>query len=282
VANPAFKGALHRLLGMERKRTFPPFARPTFIEWFKARGGSPQRDKKVVLFNDTYMTYNYPQIGMAAVKVLEAAGVQVILPAKKKCCGRPMISKGMLSAARANAIHNIGSLLGYVEQGYPIVGCEPSCIATFRDEYPDLIDDKRAEAVGKNVFMIDEFLAMLHRKGELNLKFTDLKKNILYHGHCYQKALIGTAPSLISLRLPPGYKVEEIDSGCCGMAGAFGYEVEHYDISLKIGGVRLFPAVKSCKDGAEVAVAGVSCRQQVEHGTGVKARHLIEVLADAL
>ena len=130
--------------------------------------------------------------------------------------------------------------------------------------------------------MIDEFLAMLKDKGELDLKFTDLKKEILYHGHCYQKALIGTDPSLAALRSPPGYKVEEIKSGCCGMAGSFGYEAEHYDLSLKIGGVKLFPEVESRKNGVEVAVTGISCRQQIEHATGVKPRHLIEVLADAL
>ena len=282
AANPAFKWTLQWLTNIERRRTLPTFAHPTFRGWFKSRGGSPKKDKKVVLFDDTYTNYNHPSVGMAAVKVLEAAGFQVILPSKKKCCGRPMISKGLLKEARSNAEYNIDGLFGYVEHGYPIVGLEPSCITTFRDEYPDLVDDDRAEVLGRNVLMIDEFLSKLQDKDQLDLKFTDLKKDVLYHGHCYQKALIGTAPSLFSLRLPSGYRVEEIESGCCGMAGSFGYEAEHYDLSLKVGGVKLFPAVESRVEGTEVAVAGISCRHQIEDGTGVKPRHLIEILADAL
>jgi Fe-S oxidoreductase len=197
-----------------------------------------------------------------------------------------MISKGLLEQARAHARHNVEFLYPYTQRGVPIVGCEPSCILTLRDEYPDLLSEgeerERARVVARNSYLIDEFLATLHEKGELRLAFGDVSgRKVLFHGHCHQKALVGTRHSLAALRLP-GYQVEEVAAGCCGMAGAFGYEAEHYDISMAIGGQRLFPAVKAKGEDWEVAVTGVSCRQQIEHGTGRRARHLVELLRDAL
>ncbi len=272
-----------RVLGIHGKRQLPPFASQTFDRWFTARNGAraAARQGSVVLFNDCYMTYNYPDIGKAAVKVLEAAGFEVIL-AEKKCCGRPMISKGLLREAKANAAYNVDRLSQYAAKGIPVVGCEPSCILIFRDEYPDLVDDPRAVALAKSTFMIEEFLVGLHQRGALNLPFTHGAKSFLLHGHCHQKALIGSAPSLHALRLLPGAKVEEVDSGCCGMAGSFGYEKEHYDLSIAIGNRRLFPAVRAKGSEWEIVAAGVSCRQQIPHGTGRRARHLVQVLADAL
>jgi FAD/FMN-containing dehydrogenase/Fe-S oxidoreductase len=278
---------LEKLVGIDRRRTLPPFARHPFDQWFRqhvsATGSRAQG--KVILFHDTFMNYNYPEIGQAAVAVLERAGYEVMLVAKK-CCGRPMISKGMLEEARANAIYNVNLLAPYAEQGLPIIGCEPSCILTLRDEYPDLVADTRVAAVATNSFMIEEFLAQLHGRGELNLRFTDVKRHLLLHGHCHQKALIGTGPSLTMLRLPPGFEVDEVDSGCCGMAGSFGFEQEHYDLSRAIGSRRLFPAVQAKRQATngdfDVVAAGVSCRQQVEHFTGKRPKHLVEVLAEAL
>lgn len=282
-----------RLLGIHRNRHLPPFARETFTRWFAQRNGrrgappapglaaGPGSRGQVVLFNDTYMTYNYPELGKAAVKVLEAAGFEVIL-ADKKCCGRPMISKGLLRQARENAAYNVNRLSRYAEQGIPIVGLEPSCILTFRDEYPDLIDDPRAERLAKGTFLIEEFLLGLHEQGQLSLPLRPGARSVLLHGHCHQKALVGSSPSLQVLRLLPGAEVEEVDSGCCGMAGSFGYEREHYEMSLAIGNRRLFPAIKAKGPEWEVVAAGVSCRQQIAHGTGRRAKHLIEVLADAL
>ena len=284
---------LHSALGIHRNRQLPPFASQTFDRWFASRNGGPVRrtpdssgaaapsQGPVVLFNDCYMTYNYPEIGKAAVKVLEAAGLEVIL-AEKKCCGRPMISKGLIHEAKANAADNVDRLSAYATKGIPIVGCEPSCILTFRDEYPDLLDDPRAGDLAKQTFMIEEFLVGLKERGALNLPFTNGARSLLLHGHCHQKALIGTSPSLQVLRMLPGAKVEEVDSGCCGMAGSFGYEKEHYELSLAIGNRRLFPAVKAKGPECEIVAAGVSCRQQIAHGAGRRARHLVEVLADAL
>jgi Fe-S oxidoreductase len=284
VANSgAARWLMHRLLGIHRKRTLPPFATERFDRWFARRNGRRAGGPRgtVALFNDTYMTYNYPEVGKAAVKVLEAAGFDVILP-EHKCCGRPMISKGLIQAAKRNAAYNVDRLAGYADQGIPIVGCEPSCMLVFRDEYPDLLDDSRAELVGKQTFMIEEFLAGLAERGALDLPFRDGGRSILLHGHCHQKALIGSSPSLTMLRMLPGAKVEEVDSGCCGMAGSFGYEAEHYDLSLAIGERRLFPAIRARAPESEVVAAGVSCRQQIAHATDRRARHLVEVLADAL
>ena len=282
-----------QFLGIHRKRQLPPFARETFTRWFAKRNGqhgapvspSPAIGRgtrgPVVLFNDTYMTYNYPELGKAAVKVLESAGFEVIL-AEKKCCGRPLISKGLLRQAKENAAYNVDRLSRYAEAGIPIVGLEPSCILTFRDEYPDLVDDPRAERLAKGTYLIEEFLLGLHETGHLCLPLRSTAKGVLLHGHCHQKALTGSSPSLQVLRLLPGTPVEEVDSGCCGMAGSFGYEKEHYDMSLAIGNRRLFPAIQAKGPEWEIVAAGVSCRQQIAHGTGRRARHLVEVLADAL
>jgi Fe-S oxidoreductase len=235
----------------------------------------------VVLLNDTYMNYNYPEIGKAAVALLEAAGLNVVL-SDTECCGRPMISKGLLDDATKNAVANIDQLHAYAEQGIPVIGCEPSCLLTFRDEYPELVRDERAKKVADNSFMIDEFLIKLQEEGKLELNLGKLEKKVLFQAHCHQKADMGTATSMAALRLASGYQVELINAGCCGMAGSFGYEKEHYDISMKIGEEALFPAIRAKDNDWEIAVMGVSCRQQVEDGTGRKARHLVEVLADAL
>ena len=274
---------LDRFFGIHRNRTLPPFARETFPAWFARRNGGRHQVTRgpVVLFDDTYMRYNYPQVGVAAVKVLEAAGFEVVL-AERKCCGRPLISKGLINEAKANATYNIEKLSPYVQQGIPIVGVEPSCVLTFRDEYPSLVDEPRAERLAKHVLMIEEFLVRLHDAGRLALPLTTAVKSVLLHGHCHQKALIGSSPSLQVLKMLPGAEVEEVDSGCCGMAGSFGYEKEHYDLSLAIGERRLFPAIRSTGDDCTIVAAGVSCRQQIAHGTGRRAKHLVEVLADAL
>jgi FAD/FMN-containing dehydrogenase/Fe-S oxidoreductase len=283
MGSPPAHWVLDRLLGVHRNRNLPPFAGETFDRWFRRRnGGRPKGSRDpVVLFHDTFMNYNAPEIGKAAVKVLEAAGFEVLL-AEKKCCGRPMISKGLIHAAKRNAAYNVDRLSEFARRGIPVVGCEPSCILTFRDEYPDLLDDPRAEQLAKHTFTIEEFLLGLHEKGALDLPFSTGARSILLHGHCHQKALVGSSPSLQILRLLPGAKVEEVDSGCCGMAGSFGYEKEHYEMSLAIGSRRLFPAIKSRGPECEIVAAGISCRQQIAHGTGRHARHLVEVLAAAL
>ena len=277
------KALVSALLGISSRRQQPRFARQSLPDWFAQRDRSRLSAAKfgaVALYNDTFMNYNYPEIGIAAVELLEAAGYEVRL-VNGGCCGRPMISKGMLDQARELARSNMAGLYDFARQGIPIVGCEPSCLLTLRDEYPEFVPEEQARVVAEHSFLIDEFLARAKSDDRLDLTFKDVDKRVLFHGHCHQKAMVGTEHSLAALRLVPGYEVELINAGCCGMAGSFGFEKEHYDISMQIGGLALFPSIESKPDW-EVAVMGVSCRQQVEHGTGRKARHLAEILRDAV
>ena len=286
IANPVTRWLLDRFAGIDRRRKLPSLARVTFPAWFRRRasraapGLNPGKRGQVVLFHDTFMDYNEPQVGQAAVELLEAAGYQVVL-ADKVCCGRPMISKGLLERARVNARTNVERLYPHAQAGVPIIGCEPSCLLTLRDEYPDLLGTQEARVVAENSFLLEEFLIKLHQDGQLDLRFKETPDRVVFHGHCHQKALVGTAASVAALRLVPGLQVEEVDSGCCGMAGAFGYEKEHYDISMAIGERRLFPAVRSAPE-ARIVITGVSCRHQVRDGTGRRPEHVAEVLWEAL
>jgi len=282
AAIPGARGLLHHLVGIERRRPLPPFAAETFPRWFRRRGGSPHGTRGVVaLFPDTFMTYHYPEVGIAATLLLEGLGYQVVL-ADVGCCGRTLISKGLLDEAARSSGAVVERLYGYVEAKIPIVGCEPSCILTLRDEYPELLEGPRAEAVARQSFLLEEFLVGGHRPGELAGTFRETRRRVLVHGHCHQKALVGLRPTTEALRLVPGLAVEVIDAGCCGMAGSFGFEREHYDLSLAIGRQRLFPAVEQAGLDAEVVASGVSCRQQILHGTGRRARHPAELLCEAI
>jgi len=280
---PLTRWVLDAFLKIDKRRPLPPFAKDTFPSLFRSRSTVFERQTQgeVVLFNDTFMNYNYPSIGMAATKLLERAGFQVTL-VDRKCCGRPMISKGMLDMAKSNAQYNVDLLYPHVQRGAYVVGCEPSCLLTLRDEYPDLLRNPEADRVAEKSLLLEEFLQMLQEEGRLDLKFKETPKKVLFHGHCHAKALVGTEPAMAALRMVPGFQVEESDAGCCGMAGAFGYEKEHYDVSMTIGGQRLFPAVSSTDQEDEAVITGISCRQQIQHGTGRTPRHLAEVLAEAL
>jgi len=280
---PLTKWLLEAVAGVDRRRSLPPFAAETFEAWFARRGHGrpPGKYGPVVLFHDTFMTYNSPEIGRAAVRLLEAAGYEPVL-VSRECCGRPMISKGMVERARASARTNVERLAPYADRGVPIVGFEPSCILTFRDEYPDLLRGPEVLKVAANTFLFDEFIAQAREAGRFDARFVQGPRKILLHGHCHQKAAVGVGPSLAALQMLPGATVEVVDSGCCGMAGSFGYEREHYEISMAIGARRLFPAVKAQPADTAIAAAGVSCRAQIAHGTGRRALHPVEILAAAL
>jgi len=202
--------------------------------------------------------------------------------ADRVCCGRPMISKGMVERARANARINVERLAPYAAKGIPIVGFEPSCLLSFRDEYPDLLNGEDVLRVAANAFLFEEFVAQAREAGRFDARFVEGPQKVLLHGHCHQKAAVGVAPSVAALKLLPGVTVEVVDSGCCGMAGSFGYEKEHYEISMAVGARRLFPAVQAQPSDALIAAAGVSCRAQIAHGTGRSALHPVEILAAAL
>jgi Fe-S oxidoreductase len=274
------RALLERVAGIDRRRPLPAFARRTFTDWFArhpAPASAPRGD--VVLFHDTFVTYNAPAIGHAAVRVLERAGYRVVL-VDRKCCGRPLISKGMLNEAREHARWNVARLAPYATRGIAIVGLEPSCLLTLRDETVDLVRTDEARTVAAQSLLLEQFLVRERASG-LDLEFASHGRSALLHGHCHQKAMVGTAPTVTALRWA-GYDVAEVDSGCCGMAGSFGFEREHYDLSVALGNRRLAPAVKAAGPETEVVAPGVSCRQQIEHLTGRRARHPAEVLADAL
>jgi Fe-S oxidoreductase/FAD/FMN-containing dehydrogenase len=274
-------------LGVHPERPLPRLAPQTFTQWYRQHKSqqnraAPASQKPVVLFHDTFMQHNDPQIGQAAVKVLEAAGYDVIVLEQKKCCGRPAMSKGMLDEAARLAKHNIALLAPYAEQGIPIVGCEPSCVAALVDEYPDLVPGPQARAAAGMSMMIETFLAQESEAGRLKLRFDSAPRKVLLHGHCHQKALFSTAGTHAMLKLIPNCAVEEVESGCCGMAGAFGYETEHYEMSIALSEMYLAPTVRSASPETIIAAPGTSCREQIAHTTNRRALHPIEVLAAAL
>jgi Fe-S oxidoreductase len=194
----------------------------------------------------------------------------------------------MPDLARQQAQRNVEALLPYAERGVPIVGIEPSCLLTLRDEYPDLLTEEplrgAARTVAGQALLLDELLARLAADDPsvASVFRDDVRAKVVLHGHCHQKALAGMAPTLEALALAPGYDVELIDSPCCGMAGSFGFEAEHYQISRAMGALKLFPAVNAAPEEAVIAVTGVSCRQQIDHFTSRTPRHVVELLADAL
>jgi FAD/FMN-containing dehydrogenase/Fe-S oxidoreductase len=271
---------LQKVAGIDRRRPLPALALQTFTAWF-ARHHSPAATARgeVVLFPDTFTTYNVPEIGRAAVELLEAGGYRVVL-AEQKCCGRPLISKGLLDQAREHAARNVARLYPYASRGTAIVGLEPSCLLTLRDEAVDLLRTEEARTVAGQSFLLEEFLLRERGRG-LTLPFVPSRRKALLHGHCHQKAMVGTAPTVAALRWA-GFEVSEVDSGCCGMAGSFGFEQEHYDVSVWLGNRRLAPAVKAAGPDTEIVAPGMSCRQQIDHLAGRRARHPAEVLRDAM
>jgi FAD/FMN-containing dehydrogenase/Fe-S oxidoreductase len=285
LTHPLTRRLLDRSIGIDRRRPLPRYSPIAFEKWFDERsetGNAHQAD--VILWDDCYIRDYQPELGIAAVRVLEAAGLRVIRIDNHRCCGRPLISKGLLKKARDNARWNIDRLAGYADREIPIVGVEPSCITCFRDEYPDLVRTDAARNVARHAFFFEEFLTDLADRKQLELKFAAPRKprSILLHTHCYQKSF-GTAEKVVKmLELLPDTHVTEIDSGCCGMAGAFGYEKEHYDISMAIGEQRLFPSVRQAAPETIIAAAGTSCREQIKQGTRRSAVHPISILADAL
>ena len=272
---------MEKLAGIDRRRPLPQFAGVTFEDWFDGR--KPEGDGakgEVVLFHDTFNNFNTPNVAVATTRLLERLGYHVLL-VNKRCCGRPMISKGMLGEAKNNAAWNVDQLAEYAERGVPIVGMEPSCLLTLRDEYPDFLRTNDAKLVARNSFLLEEFLLQERDTGKVSLSFGANGRKALLHGHCHQKALVGTVPTVALLK-GAGFEVSEVDSGCCGMAGSFGFEKEHYDLSLTIGNRRLAPAVKSASAEVEIVVLGISCCQQIEHLIGRKAKHTAEVLWEVL
>ncbi len=274
-----FRKVLEKLAGFDSRRRPPEYARLPFPKWFAKRSiqnGRPA--KRVVLFDDTYMNYHQPNVGRAAVELLESCGYEVVL-ANAGCCQRPRISHGFLRQAKIKGERTLRNLDKYIQQGLKVVVCEPGCCSALTDDLPDLIEDEQLGGrIKENVMMIDEFLFREIEDGGLNCEFSSPFGKILIHGHCHQKALYGTGFMKQLLERVPSISVKEIDCGCCGMAGSFGYEKEHYELSMQIGEDRLFPAVRSCEPGTTVVACGFSCRHQIADGTGVKPLHWVETI----
>jgi Fe-S oxidoreductase len=265
---------MEAVAGIDRRRSLPPFASETFESWFRNRGAARASGaRRVVLFHDTFLNYHEPEIGKAAVALLERAGYDVVL-AERRCCGRPAISKGMLRRAKELARENVERLAPFVREGVPVVGLEPSCILGFRDEYPDLVPGGDAEALARGSFLLEE----LFERDGVALDVREKPERVLVHGHCHLKALAGTEKLLSFLRkLSPS--VTLVESSCCGMAGSFGYEREHFDVSLQMAERRLLPAVREASGATVVVAPGTSCRHQIRDATGRRVFHPAELAA---
>jgi Fe-S oxidoreductase len=275
------------VLGIDRRRTLPRLAAKPFAEL--AVGFSP-RDlqtrtspaRRAVLFNDTFTNYCHPDVGMAALNVLDAFGIRVRL-VPHGCCGRPLISKGLLKDAKALAARNAEALYAAATAGEPIVFLEPSCLSAIREDAPDLLtgDEKRkASVVAAAAIMFEECVDRQWSTTDMPVR--QGPREILLHAHCHQKAM-GLMPALRSLaERIPGSSSIDLDAGCCGMAGSFGYAPEHYEVSQNIGERRLLPAARAMTSDAVLIASGTSCREQVAHFTGVRALHPAELLKDLI
>ncbi|HMQ51797.1 MAG TPA: FAD-linked oxidase C-terminal domain-containing protein, partial [Anaerolineae bacterium] len=320
LARKPVRSFLARYLGLDPHRDLPQYARLPFTTWFKRRSLNNEQlainneqlavnneqlvinsppilqlsslptfqssdlpsSSQVVLFNDTLNTYSYPHVSIAATEVLEAAGFEVILPGVTDC-GRPALSKGLVKLARQLATKTLDRLYPLALAGLPIIFLEPSELSMVTDDFAALLpDDERVTVVAKQSLSFEQFIARLADEDRLTLTFTSESRHLIFHGHCHQKSLFGTQAAHRALTLPPNYTLEEIDTSCCGMAGSFGYEAEHYDISLKMAERRLLPAVRAAGPETQVVAAGLSCRQQIKHGSGRVALHPAEVLRQAL
>jgi FAD/FMN-containing dehydrogenase/Fe-S oxidoreductase len=287
--NGLSSGLLKRMMGVAPQRSLPPLHSPTLRKWYERNGQKLQTrrpDKgKVFLFCDEFTNYNDVPIGQKAVQLLTRLGYDVEIPPHVSS-GRAAISKGLLPRARDLARENVRLLKDLISADTPLVGIEPSAILSFRDEYPRLVDAAEVAAankLGENALLIEEFLAREIEAGRITPDaFTREKKKVILHGHCHQKALASVDPSAWVLGLPENYEVEVLPTGCCGMAGSFGYEREHYEVSQKVGELILFPAVRKSSNDTIIAAPGTSCRHQILDGTGRKALHPVEVLFEAL
>lgn len=272
---------LQKTLGIDKRRIMPSYAEQSFDQWIREHKKFVKLDStkpKVALFADTWTMYHESNVGIAATGVLEALGYQVE-HISYQCCGRTLISKGLLREAKKLAQKNVQTLQGYVNHNIPVVGLEPSCVTAFQDDYRDLVPGEATNAVAGHVKMIDQFLAKEWTSGRLEPSATFHKNGtpIMLHGHCQQRAIIGTKATQAVLGWV-SKDVKEVDSGCCGMAGSFGYS--HYEVSMQSGERRLFPAAR--RHEGEIVACGFSCRHQIKDGANKQAKHVVEVMHEAL
>jgi FAD/FMN-containing dehydrogenase/Fe-S oxidoreductase len=289
LSNKLTSGMLKKMLGFAPKRNIPLLYKTTLNAFLKRHRnlnqGKKKEGKKVFLFIDEFTDFNDVEAGIKAVDLLLRLGYEVEVP-RHEISGRTYLSKGLIAEAKKLAVANVNLLKDIINENNPLIGIEPSAILSFRDEYPDLVGKELKETailLGQSALMIDEFIAAEIENGNITSRlFSKEHKKIKLHGHCHQKSLASIQPTVKMLSLPENYKVEEIKSGCCGMAGSFGYEKEHYELSMKVGELVLFPAVRQAESETLIAAPGTSCRHQIFDGTGRKAYHPIEIMFDAL
>jgi FAD/FMN-containing dehydrogenase/Fe-S oxidoreductase len=272
---------LESLTGIDRRRKLPTFRHDHLKRWLRKRGGSHPRSPaagKVVLLDDCFTTYHGPEVGIAAIELLEAAGYEVQL-AGITCCGRAAFSKGLLDLAGSLARDTLERLEPFVKSGLPILGCEPSCLTMLTDEYRDMRLGSRADQTARRADLVDAFLARSERFAAL--RFQAIDQPVILHGHCQQKATLGMAGTRSLLSRIPGIQLDELDSGCCGMAGSFGYERSHHDLSVALAERVLLPAIRENPD-ARVVAPGFSCRSQIEGLSRGRPVHPVQLLAECL
>lgn len=273
---------LEKFAGIDRRRSLPELHTDHFRRWFERHTPAPSAGRygQVLLLDDCFTTFQEPEIGRAAVRVLEQAGYAVAL-AGLTCCCRPMISKGFLEPARTLIGEQLPGLLRLLDGGRPLLGLEPSCLLTLADEWPELLPGVETQRVAAAVDLADNWLAERAREGRCDLELRPRPQKCLLHGHCHQKALRGTKGTAAVLGLVPGLEVTVLDAGCCGMAGSFGFEKEHYDLSVSIANLALLPALNTDPDALVVA-PGTSCRHQIKDLAGRRALHPLELVASCL
>ncbi len=283
--NPVFSRWIKQIVGFAANRSLPTVHYVTLKKWYKSHKQEGDFKGKVYLYCDEFTNYNDTAIGITTIKLLNALGYQVVIPDHLES-GRTYLSKGFVKEAMKLANRNVRALSGLISEDSPLIGIEPSAILTFRDEYLTLTEQalrSDAQRLANNSLMIDEFIVREIAKGNIQKEqFTQESKHIKLHGHCYQKAfhLVGFTEKMLSF--PAHYNVEVIPSGCCGMAGSFGYEKEHYDVSMKVAELVLLPAVRKTEGATIIAAAGTSCRHQIKDGVGRTSFHPAEILYDAL
>ncbi|MFN8250820.1 MAG: FAD-linked oxidase C-terminal domain-containing protein [Ferruginibacter sp.] len=294
VTNSVIGGTIKKLSGFATKRSMPTMYKTTLEKWFKARQQTKDDGRQttvngqlstISLFCDEFTNYNDTAIGIKTVELLKKLGYTITIPQHLES-GRTWLSKGLVRRAKEIINKNIELLYPVVNENNPLIGVEPSAILTFRDEYIDLATGEnlvKAKELAQHVYTVEEFIAKEFASGKIDRSlFTNTPQKIKLHGHCQQKSLSGTGATVSMLSIPENYSVETIPSGCCGMAGSFGYEKEHYDLSMQIGELVLFPAVRGAEAATIIAAPGTSCRHQIKDGTGAKAKHPVEILWEAL
>ena len=281
---------LKRMVGFAAKRSIPAIERTSLRKWAgknlqRLNVTLPDNALEVILYVDEFTNYNDTTLGITSIRLFNRLGIRVII-VKHPVSARTCISKGLLKKARKIARGNVEVLSGMVSEERPLVGIEPSAILGFRDEFPELVGKDmmdRATALSTHCFTVEEYLDSLLEKGLIDRSlFTGEKRVLKLHGHCQQKSIASTESTRRILSIPENYSIDEIPSGCCGMAGSFGYEKEHYELSMKVGELVLFPAVRKADADTIIVAPGTSCRHQIKDGTGRSAMHPAEVLYCAL